>query len=238
RVAPARHGSASRREVSVRSVVEMSEFGLLNPEAKAKMEALVDRFKMADVDGNGTIDREELRNLLESMENGEVYLLSQHWLPEDELDRVMETYDVNKDGVISFEEFKNIVYDGMLLEGALNDYESAFKAVDLSGNGTIGATELGQLFAKLGNPMSPEKLVELMQVYDKDDSGQIEFNEFLFMFRNHLLDLKAMTSYMGDDMSGSGTGAIVDVSGDARVSMIEKPPVGMVYPSVEALALL
>lgn len=30
------------------------------------------------------------------------------------------------------------VYDGLLLEGTLADYESAFKAVDKSGNGTIG----------------------------------------------------------------------------------------------------
>jgi hypothetical protein len=30
------------------------------------------------------------------------------------------------------------VYDGMLLEGAIQDYEDAFNAVDDSGNGSIG----------------------------------------------------------------------------------------------------
>lgn len=35
--------------------------------------------------------------------------MSQHWLPDDDLDRVMEKYDVNGDGVISFEEFEQIV---------------------------------------------------------------------------------------------------------------------------------
>jgi hypothetical protein len=30
-------------------------------------------------------------------------LCPQHWLPEGELDRVMEQYDTNKDGVISFD---------------------------------------------------------------------------------------------------------------------------------------
>lgn len=29
------------------------------------------------------------------------------------------------------------------------------------------------------------------QQYDLDESGQIEFNEFLMMFRNQLLELKA-----------------------------------------------
>lgn len=30
------------------------------------------------------------------------------------------------------------VFDGLLLDGALVEYEAAFKAVDSSGNGTIG----------------------------------------------------------------------------------------------------
>jgi hypothetical protein len=30
------------------------------------------------------------------------------------------------------------VYDGLLLSGTLSEYEDAFKAVDKSGNGTIG----------------------------------------------------------------------------------------------------
>lgn len=31
------------------------------------------------------------------------------------------------------------VYDGLLLDGKLSEYEAAFNAVDSSGNGTIGA---------------------------------------------------------------------------------------------------
>jgi Ca2+-binding EF-hand superfamily protein len=41
-------------------------------------------------------------------------------------------------GDIDFEEFKQLVYDGMLLEGAIQEYEDAFNAVDDSGNGSIG----------------------------------------------------------------------------------------------------
>ena len=33
----------------------------------------------------------------------------QHWLPEAELDRVMETYDKNGNGTIEFDEFQSIV---------------------------------------------------------------------------------------------------------------------------------
>jgi hypothetical protein len=41
-------------------------------------------------------------------------------------------------GDIDFGEFKQMVYDGLLLEGAIQDYEDAFNAVDNSGNGSIG----------------------------------------------------------------------------------------------------
>jgi hypothetical protein len=42
-------------------------------------------------------------------------------------------------GDIDLQEFQQLVYDGLLLEGAVQDYEAAFNAVDDSGNGTIGA---------------------------------------------------------------------------------------------------
>lgn len=34
---------------------------------------------------------------------------TQHWLPDSELDRVMQTYDKDGNGLIDFEEFQNIV---------------------------------------------------------------------------------------------------------------------------------
>ncbi|KAG2485016.1 hypothetical protein HYH03_016219 [Edaphochlamys debaryana] len=218
-VAPLRPAVVARSSVDEGTVAD--------DETIQKMEIMMERFKMADVDGNGFIDREELRYLLESMEGGSVYLLTEHWLPEDELDKVMAQYDTNKDGVISFEEFKQIVFDGMLLEGQLADYERCFRAVDKSGNGTIGATELGQLFAQLGTPLTPEKLVDLMQMYDKDESGQIEFDEFLLMFRNHALDIKAMNAYMLDNPNASAasmaSGDIIDpIEGDMTLIFSEQ----------------
>eukprot|EP00199_Chlamydomonas_sp_CCMP681_P001993 CAMPEP_0119107476 /NCGR_PEP_ID=MMETSP1180-20130426/10405_1 /TAXON_ID=3052 ORGANISM="Chlamydomonas cf sp, Strain CCMP681" /NCGR_SAMPLE_ID=MMETSP1180 /ASSEMBLY_ACC=CAM_ASM_000741 /LENGTH=377 /DNA_ID=CAMNT_0007092971 /DNA_START=1 /DNA_END=1134 /DNA_ORIENTATION=+ len=183
----------------------------LNENDTLKMEDMMRRFKMADTDGNGSIDRTELRMLLESTQNGEAVMFTQHWLPEEELQRVMEQYDKNHDGVIDAEEYKDIVYDGLLLDGMLSEYDQAFRAVDSSSNGTIGGTELAKLFHSLGSPVSYEQLVEIMQKYDKDESGQIEFNEFLLMFRDRLVDLKAVQNYIGSVESREGKGAILEV---------------------------
>ncbi len=86
--------------------------------------------------------------------------------------------------------------DGVLLEGKLEEYREAFNAVDNGGNGTISATEIAQLFQNLGTPLSYDKLVKMMATYDVDKSGQIDFYEFLRMFRDELLDLKEILEYI------------------------------------------
>lgn len=191
---------------------------------------LEQRFKMADIDGSGRIDREELKVLLESVEGGLAYplMVAEGWLPEDALDRAMEKYDVDKSGDIDFEEFKQLVYDGMLLEGAIQEYEDAFNAVDDSGNGSIGATELATLFKNLGSPLSMEKVAEVFMRYDKDESGQIEFGEFLAMFQDQLLDLKKVQAWLasrGDDVwewGGAASSLLQTVEGNVSVIFSEQ----------------
>eukprot|EP00955_Chlamydomonas_euryale_P036903 350587-Chlamydomonas_euryale.AAC.1 len=68
----------------------------------------------------------------------------QYWLPDGELDAVMRQYDKDSSGTIDFAEFTSIVYDGLLLDGKLSEYEAAFNAIDTSGNGTIGEAVLGE----------------------------------------------------------------------------------------------
>jgi hypothetical protein len=36
-------------------------------------------------------------------------------------------------------------YDGLLLEGQLEEYEAVFRAIDKSGNGTLAASELAEV---------------------------------------------------------------------------------------------
>ncbi len=60
-----------------------------------------------------------------------------------------------------------------------------------------GASELQLLFKSIGSKISYEDMVAIMQRFDKDENGQIEFREFLLMFREKLLDLKVRTSCSG-----------------------------------------
>eukprot|EP01023_Acetabularia_acetabulum_P044590 TRINITY_DN4480_c2_g2_i1.p1 TRINITY_DN4480_c2_g2~~TRINITY_DN4480_c2_g2_i1.p1 ORF type:complete len:313 (+),score=83.12 TRINITY_DN4480_c2_g2_i1:151-1089(+) len=153
------------------------------------------KFASADLDGNGVIDREELRALLESTESGSAYLTTR-WILDEDVDEIMKVYDVDDSGDISFDEFVKLVDDGILLEGTFQEYEDAFNAADSSGNGKLGATELARLFQNLGEPLTYEELLKIMTKYDKDESGQIEFEEFLRMFRDKALKLDDMLEYI------------------------------------------
>ena len=116
------------------------------------------------------------------------------------------------------------MYDGLLLEGTLAEYEAAFAAADTSGNGTLGANELRSLFASLGAPLSMDKIADVMMRYDADESGQIEFFEFLSMFRDQLLDLRQIEDWLarrGEDGGGpnGGSGALIEAE-EGAVSLV------------------
>mmetsp|Transcript_8593 Transcript_8593/g.19311 ORF Transcript_8593/g.19311 Transcript_8593/m.19311 type:complete len:432 (-) Transcript_8593:122-1417(-) len=65
------------------------------------IEKLCDRFDDIDVDGSGSLDRGEIRELFQGMGMP---------LSASSLDGVMETFDVDFDGTISFHEFKSILH--------------------------------------------------------------------------------------------------------------------------------
>lgn len=160
-----------------------------------KLGEMISRFQKADLDGNGRLDRDELEQMLKT--DNQLVRTQGLWLNTIGLDALMDMYDKDKSGTIEFEEFKNMVYDGLLLDGMLDQYYQAFHAVDTSGNGSIGASELAQMLAACGVPVSYEKLVTIMQKFDKDESGQIEFGEFLLMFKDQeLLELSDVLKYI------------------------------------------
>ncbi|CAD7703082.1 unnamed protein product [Ostreobium quekettii] len=173
---------------------------------ETEMPSLRERFAMADIDGNGLIDEEELRALLESAEGGRSYLLD-HWLPESALRDAIALYDTDGSGDIDFDEFVAIVADDRLLKGRVTDYEEAFRAMDASGRGAIGMPELSRLLASLGQGMSEERIAATFRKYDVDASGTIEFDEFLLMFHDKLLDLRQVLDYIRLAPEASSPGA-------------------------------
>lgn len=108
--------------------------------------------------------------------------------------------------------------DQIFLTGKLQEYRNAFRLVDAGGNGSIGATELYQLLKRLGNPVSYDKLVRIMETYDTNQSGAIDFPEFLRMLRDELLDLQEIMDFMKQRTSSKHA-----VAAEAAAAVVAEP---------------
>lgn len=60
-------------------------------------------------------------------------------------------------------------------------FKEAFSMFDADGSGAISTDELTAVFKKLGNEVTKSELHEMILEVDKDDSGEIDFGEFLEM---------------------------------------------------------
>jgi hypothetical protein len=56
---------------------------------------------------------------------------------------------------------------------------AAFKVFDRDGSGTVAVEELGAVFSNLNIELPPKQVQSLMQAFDADGSGIIDYNEFI-----------------------------------------------------------
>ena len=63
-----------------------------------------------------------------------------------------------------------------------SECKEIFDLFDKNGDGSISSTELDNLLRALGAKPTPEEIQEMINEVDKDNSGRIEFNEFLELY--------------------------------------------------------
>lgn len=184
----------------------------IDDETEIVLSNLLNTFKSADTNSDGVLDRYELRDVLEKALLG-TESVPLKWLTDDDLDQIMEQYDENNDGFISFEEFKVLAQDKVFLSAALSEYKAAFSAIDSNNNGRIGPTELLSLFRNLGSPLQEyERIVQLMQRYDVNQDGEIDFGEFLRLCRyEQALPLDDILNYAKINASKSSSSSSLSI---------------------------
>ncbi|KAK2967564.1 hypothetical protein RJ640_030435 [Escallonia rubra] len=128
----------------------------------------------------------------------------------EEMKRVFDKFDANKDGKISREEYNLAVgafgrekgkveaftgfdndgfidFEGFMklhnMEGGVktSDIQSAFRVFDLDGNGKISADELLEVFRRLGERSNLEACRKMVRSVDADGDGLIDMDEFMRM---------------------------------------------------------
>jgi Ca2+-binding EF-hand superfamily protein len=124
-----------------------------------KLEEIKQAFAQIDRNHDGKIELQEYMDYLLNREQ-EIFLKKFKYL------------DADRDGVIEFEEFLIAAEPHYLLL-------KKFKEFDSDGNGLLSFEEAMQIAEKLEFPVDRSQLQKLMKLIDRDQDGQITFDEYL-----------------------------------------------------------
>ncbi|KAJ8450269.1 hypothetical protein Cgig2_004726 [Carnegiea gigantea] len=158
------HSSSNRRSRSYSS----SHLSDMN-----EVKKVFDRF---DKNGDGKISGEELAGVMSALGSEP---------SQEEVTRMMEEMDSDRDGFVSLDEFAEFCarkVDGD--ESGVRELRDAFGMYDQDNNGLISANELHLVLSRLGELCSVEDCSRMIQSVDSDGDGNVNFDEFRKMMTN------------------------------------------------------
>ncbi|OAY33912.1 probable calcium-binding protein CML41 [Manihot esculenta] len=132
----------------------------------SRQEELRQVFGYFDGDGDGKISAIELRAYFGS--------IGEYMSYEDAL-CVIKELDTDGDGLLDFHDFLRLMKRGADQE----DLKKAFEMFELEkGDGCITPRGLQRMLSRLGDPKSLDECATMIQVFDTDGDGVIDFHEF------------------------------------------------------------
>lgn len=127
-------------------------------------------FNRYDANNDGQLSAEELSEVIKT--------LGTTPSPE-EITRMMEEMDTDKDGFISLDEFAKFCSAGS--DNGEGELREAFDMYDINRNGLISSSELHQILTKLGEKCTEQDCVKMITSVDSDGDGFVNFAEFKSM---------------------------------------------------------
>jgi len=135
-------------------------------------------FKKFDMNGDGSIDREELTKALTSCGQN---------FTQQEINVIFNEGDVNKDGSVDYEEFiglmcpsaSDIVSKFRSQYKNIEDVRAAFKRFDRNGDGALSKDELAAAMKSSGQSYSDMEVEAIFSLGDSDGDGEITLQEFV-----------------------------------------------------------
>uniref|UniRef100_A0A5B6YYQ6 EF-hand domain-containing protein n=1 Tax=Davidia involucrata TaxID=16924 RepID=A0A5B6YYQ6_DAVIN len=138
----------------------------VTPKSSSREDELRQVFRRFDGDSDGKISALELRAYFASI--GE-------YMSHEEAQGVIDELDMDGDNSIDFQDFLRL----MKMEGEDDDLKAAFEMFEFQkGSGRITPKSLQRVLSRLGDSKSYDDCVAMIQVYDTDGSGELDFHEF------------------------------------------------------------
>ena len=138
---------------------------------ESQLEEFRETFNAFDKDMGGTIDGDELGDLMRTLGQEPT---------EVELEKMIKLADADGSGDIDFAEFTVLIAhkmkddDGSLKEQKL---KQAFAVFDTDGSGFIDSSEMRRIMINLGENISTKDVDEILKEFDRDGDGQISPDE-------------------------------------------------------------
>ncbi|CAF3203386.1 unnamed protein product [Rotaria socialis] len=127
-------------------------------------------FSLLDKDGDGNISNYEIRSLMSSLG----YSTSL-----EDISSVISKIDVDGDGTVDFNEFLTIMRQGGSKGESDIELRQIFDIFDKKTDGFIDKDELYDLLVKLGEHITDEDVIEMIEEADCfDNDGKVSYEEF------------------------------------------------------------
>lgn len=95
-----------------------------------------------------------------------------------ELEDMIKEADINKDGLLSFEEFLELMTRKMSHNDSDELVKEAFRSYDRDGDGYIDKGELLSFMRDVNDSVTEEEVDTMIKEADYDNDGKISFDEF------------------------------------------------------------
>lgn len=144
---------------------------------KEELNQLKAAFKFFDADQNGTVDSDEIKDVLVKLGVE---------ITGDEIKDIMANLDENGDGVMDFNEFVQMMDRRLSINSQYAEIEQTFKVFDKNGDGKITFDELKEVLTALGEEVTDKDVMDMIKEADLNGDGAIDFEEFkIMMTANH-----------------------------------------------------
>lgn len=143
---------------------------------------LKEAFDLMDRDGDGTIKAEDLSHFLQCSLKSE--------LGEDDIATMISFADRDGNGGVEFEEFLSLVQSQVLkraesLSSLGNEaFVEMFRVLDRNGDGVLCSDDLSGVMGSLGQDLSSEDLLAMLETATGSDRRQVTFEDFCALMRS------------------------------------------------------
>jgi len=136
---------------------------------QAYLDELKQVFDSFDTDGNGSLSRSEVTNVLRSLKMNP---------NTEDIESIFISVDQDVSNTIEFDELSQWIANQVGITSQ-DDLLEIFHLIDLDNNGSISTDELRELLDALNINVSDHDIETLIQQADADSNGLIEFDEFV-----------------------------------------------------------